>query len=72
VTEPIRKIVHTIAADSTKDVAIIQHDLGPDVIVQVRSERGRILKMRVDVLPDRVLVHFKDGTSEQLTVVIIG
>ena len=71
-TEQIRKIVHTIAADNTKDVAVIEHDLGPDVLVQVRSERGRILKMRVDVLPDRVLVHFKDGTSEKLTVVIIG
>ncbi len=68
----VRKIVHAIAADATKDVAVIEHDLGPDVIVQVRSERGRILKMRVDVLPDRVLVHFKDGTSEQLTVVIVG
>lgn len=71
-TEQIRKIVHTIAADSTKDVAVIAHDLGPDAIVQVRSERGRILKMRVDVLADRVLVHFKDGTSEELKVVIIG
>lgn len=68
----VRKIVHTIAADATKDVAEIKHDLGTDVIVQVRSERGRILKMRVDVLPDRVLVHFKDGTSEALKVVIIG
>lgn len=68
----VRKIVHTIAADKTKDVAVFEHDLGPDVIVQVRSERGRVLKMRTDVLPDRVLVHFKDGTSEQLRVVIIG
>lgn len=51
---------------------MIEHDLGPDAIVQVRSERGRILKMRVDVLADRVLVHFKDGTSEELKVVIIG
>ncbi len=68
----VRKIVHSIAADATKDVAVIEHDLGPDVIVQVRSERGRVLKMRVDVLSDRVLVHFKDGTSEQLKVVIIG
>jgi len=68
----VRKIVHTIAADATKDVAVFEHDLGPAVIVQVRSERGRVLKMRVDVLIDRVLVHFKDGTSEKLTVVIIG
>jgi hypothetical protein len=68
----VRKIVHTIAADKTKDVAVFEHDLGPDVIVQVRSERGRVLKMRTDVLPDRVLVHFRDGTSEQLRVVIIG
>jgi hypothetical protein len=68
----VRKIVHTIAADHTKDVAVFEHDLGPDVIVQVRSERGRILKLRVDVLADRVLVHFKDGTSEELKVVIIG
>lgn len=68
----VRKIVHSIAADATKDIAVFEHDLGPDVIVQVRSERGRVLKMRVDVLPDRVLVHFKDGTSEELKVVIIG
>lgn len=68
----VRKIVHTIAADARKDVTVFEHDLGPDVIVQVRSERGRVLKTRVDVLPDRVLVHFKDGTSEQLKVVIIG
>jgi len=68
----VRKIVHTIAADKTKDVAVFEHDLGPDVIVQVRSERGRVLKMRADVLPDRVVVHFKDGTTEQLSVVIIG
>ncbi|TCQ06216.1 hypothetical protein [Sphingomonas sp. PP-CC-3A-396] len=68
----VRKIVHAIAADATKDIAVFEHDLGPDVIVQVRSERGRVLKMRVDVLPDRVLVHFKDGTSEELKVVIIG
>jgi len=68
----VRKIVHAIAADATKDIAVFEHDLGPDVIVQVRSARGRVLKMRVDVLPDRVLVHFKDGTSEQLKVVIIG
>lgn len=68
----VRKLVRTIAADATKDVAVFEHDLGPDVIVQVRSERGRVLKMRVDVLPDRVLVHFKDGTTEELKVVIIG
>ena len=71
-TDQVRKLVYTIAADATKDVAVFEHGLGPDVIVQVRSERGRVLKMRVDVLPDRVLVHFKDGTSEQLNVVIIG
>lgn len=68
----LRKLVYSIAADVTKDVAVFEHGLGPDVIVQVRSERGHILQMRVDVLPDRVLVHFKDGTSEQLKVVIIG
>lgn len=68
----VRKIVHTIAADQTKDVAIFQHDLGPDVIVQIRTERGRVLEMRVDILHDRVLVHFKDGTSEELKVVIVG
>lgn len=51
---------------------MFEHDLDPDVIVQVRSVRGRVLKMRVEVLPDKVLVHFKDGTSEQLKVVIIG
>lgn len=68
----VRKIIHTIAADKTKDVAVFEHDLGPDVIVQVRSERGRILKMRADVLPDRVVLHFKDGTKERLSVVIIG
>ncbi|MBD8472067.1 hypothetical protein [Sphingomonas sp. CFBP 8765] len=68
----VRKIVRTIAADQTKDVAIFQHDLGPDVIVQVRTERGRVLEMRVDILHDRVLVHFKDGTSEELKVVIVG
>lgn len=61
-----------IAADQTKDVAVLEHGLDADVIVQVRSQRGRILKMRVDVLPDRVLVHFKDGSSEELKVVIIG
>ncbi|MEG3085446.1 hypothetical protein U1707_17525 [Sphingomonas sp. PB2P12] len=66
------KIVHKIAADQTKDVAVFEHDLGQDVIVQVRNARGQVLKMRVDVLADRVLVHFKDGTSEELTVVIIG
>ena len=68
----VRKIVHTIAADKTKDVAVFGHDLGPDVIVQVRSERGRVLKMRADVLSDRVVIHFKDGTTERLSVVIIG
>lgn len=68
----IRKLVCMIAADQTKDVAVLEHGLDADVIVQVRSQRGRILKMRVDVLPDRVLVHFKDGSSEELKVVIIG
>ena len=68
----VRKIVHTIPADKTKDVAVFEHDLGPDVIVQVRSERGRVLEMRADVLPDRVVVHFKDGATEPLSVVIIG
>ncbi len=68
----MREIVRTIAADATKDVEVFEHDLGPDVLVQVRSEQGRILQMRVDVLPDRVLVHFKDGTSKELKVVIIG
>ena len=68
----MRKIVHTIAADKTKDVAVFEHDLGPDVIVQVRSERGRVLKMRADVLSDRIVIHFKDGTTERLSVVIIG
>lgn len=68
----VRKIIHTIAADKTKDVAVFEHDLGPDVIVHVRSERGRVLKMRTDVLPDRVVLHFKDGTTERLSVVIIG
>jgi hypothetical protein len=72
VTDQVRKRVYTIAADATKDLAVFEHGLGPDVIVQVRSERGRVLKMRVDVLADRVLVHFKDGTSEELKVVIIG
>lgn len=38
----VRKVVYTIAADHTKDVAVFEHDLGPDVIVQVHSERGRI------------------------------
>jgi len=66
------KIVHTIAADKTKDVAVFEHDLGPDVIVQVRSEGGRVLKIRADVLPDRVVLHFRDGTTERLSVVIIG
>ncbi len=65
-------MVHTIAADKTKDVAVFEHDLGPDVIVQVRSERGRVLKLRADVLSDRVVIHFKDGTTERLSVVIIG
>ncbi len=51
---------------------MFEHDLGPDVIVQVRSERGRVLKMRADVLSDRVVIHFKDGTTERLSVVIIG
>ena len=64
--------VRKIVADKTKDVAVFEHDLGPDVIVQVRSERGRVLKMRADVLPDRVVLHFKDGTTERLSVVIIG
>ncbi|MEG3168438.1 hypothetical protein U1737_09580 [Sphingomonas sp. LB3N6] len=41
----VRKVVHTITADQTKDVAVFEHDLGPDVIVQVRSKRGRVLKM---------------------------
>lgn len=68
----LRKIVHTIAADQTKDVAVFEHSLGPNVIVHVRSERGRVLKMKIDVLPDRVIVHFKNGTREQLKVVIIG
>ena len=68
----VRKIVHTIAADKTKDVAVFEHDLGPDVIVQVRGERGRVLKVRADVLPDRVVVHFKDGTTVRLSGVIIG
>lgn len=68
----VRKVVYTITADHTKDVAVFEHDLGPDVIVQVRSERGRILKVRVDVLADRVLVHSKDGTSEELKVVIVA
>ena len=64
--------VRKIVADKTKDVAVFEHDLGPDVIVQVRSERGRVLEMRADVLPDRVVVHFKDGATEPLSVVIIG
>ncbi|MDD1450036.1 hypothetical protein NHF48_002240 [Sphingomonas sp. H160509] len=68
----VRKIVHTIAVDHTKDVDVFEHDLGPNVIVQVRSERGRILKVLVDVLANRVLVHFKDGASEELKVVILG
>ena len=68
----IRKLVYMIAANQTKDVAVLEHGLGADVIVQVRSQRGRILKMHVDVLPDRVLVHFKDGSSEELKVVIIA
>lgn len=71
-TDQNRKRVYTIPADQSKDVAVFEHGLGPDVIVQVRSERGRVLKMRVDVLSDRVIVHFKDGTSEPLKVVIIG
>jgi hypothetical protein len=40
--------------------------------VQVRGERGRVVKVRIDVLPDRVVVLFEDGTTEKLTVVIIG
>lgn len=68
----VRKIIHTIAADQTKDVAVFEHDLGPDVIVQVRRECGRVLKMRVDLLPDQVMVYCKAGMSEELKVVIIG
>lgn len=68
----VRKIVHTIAEDHTKDIVVFEHDLGPDVIVQVRGERGRVVKVRIDVLPDRVVVLFEDGTTEKLTVVIIG
>lgn len=71
-TDQVRKVVISIPAGVTTDCTEIEHDLGPDVIVQVRSDRGRVLKMRVDVLPDRVRVHFKDGTSEKLIVVIIG
>jgi hypothetical protein len=51
----VRKIVHTIVADKSKDVAVFEHNLGPDVIIQVCSERGRVLEMRADVLPDQVL-----------------
>lgn len=68
----LRKIVHTIAADQAKDVAVFEHDLGPDVIVQVRKECGRVLKMRVDVMSDRVVVYCKAGMSEELKVVIVG
>lgn len=68
----VRKHAYTIAADATKNAAVFEHGLGPDVIVQVRSERGSILEVPVDVLADRVVVHFKDGTSEELKVVIIG
>lgn len=68
----VRKLFYTIAADATKNVAVFEHGLGPDVIVQVRSERGSILQVPVDVLADRVVVHFKDGTSEELKVVIVG
>ena len=68
----VRKIVHSIAADQTRDVVVLDHDLGPDVIVQVRKKCGRVLKMRVDVLFDRVLVHCKAGMSEEVNVVIIG
>ena len=68
----VRKTVRSIAAGQTKDVFVFEHDLGPDVIVQVRKECGRVLKMRVDVLSDRVLVHCKVGMGEELKVVIIG
>ncbi len=68
----VRKIVHSIAADQTRGVVVLEHDLGPDVIVQVRKGCGRVLKMRVDVLLDRVLVHCKVGMSEEVNVVIIG
>ncbi len=68
----VRKIVYSIAADQMRDVVVFEHDLGPDVIVQVRKECGRVLKIRVDILPDRVLVHCKVGMREELKVVIIG
>ena len=42
------------------------------MIVQLRSERGRILTARIDVEAARVLVHFKSGVSEHLRLVIIG
>jgi hypothetical protein len=37
----VRKIVHTIAADKTKDVAVFEHDLGPDVVVQASMTSQR-------------------------------
>lgn len=71
-TEALRKRVHTIAPDPLHVVTVIEHDLGPDVIVQLRSERGRILNARIDIKADRVAVHFKSGVSEHLKLVIIG
>jgi len=72
VTDQIRKRVFTIEPDPLKVVTVIDHDLGPDVIAQLRSERGRILTARIDVEAARVLVHFKSGVSERLRLVIIG
>ena len=72
VTDQIRKRVYTIEPDPLKAVTVIDHDLGPDVIVQLRSERGRILNARIDVEAARVLVYFKSGVSEHLRLVIIG
>ena len=72
VTDRLRKRVYTIEPDPLKAVTVIDHDLGPDVIVQLRSERGRILTARIDVEAARVLVHFQSGVSEHLRLVIIG
>lgn len=70
--EPILKRVFDIAADATKALAVFEHDLGSDFIVQVRSERGRVVKAAVDITPTSVIIHFTNGIFEPLRVIVIG
>lgn len=68
----VRKHVEIITPDPLKNVTVVEHVLGPHVIAQLHGPEGRVLKARIDVLASSVVVHFKAGVSERLTLVIIG